>query len=389
MKVDLFDYNLPKEFIAQAPVRPRERAKMLVLDRQKDTIRDLHVSNLTEVLTPGDLLVFNVTKVRHARVFGRREMNGEIVPVELLVLKPLAEEGQFESLMRGKHIEIGQRITFDQNDINATIIDKLEDGMGRFVIEIENASTSQFLDYCEKAGQLPLPPYINNPQIAGFEDELYQPVVAKELGSVAAPTASLHFSDSLIRDLHMRGIKTAEVILHVGLGTFIPVRVEDTKDHVMHSETIQVTDELINKIRATKSSGGRVIAVGTTVARALESAYYFSHCEESAERMTKQFESRSDSCKILKDQIATTRHGGSRNDTFQLKPYSGETNLFITPGYQFKVIDGLLTNFHMPKSTLLMMVSAFISREKLFELYDHALISNYRFLSFGDCMFLL
>lgn len=383
MKVDLFDYNLAKDQIAQAPVRPRERAKMLVYDRQKDQVRDLHVSNLIEVLKPGDLLVFNVTKVRHARVFGRREMNNEIVHVELLVLKPIGQDAQFECLMRGKHIEIGQRITFDQSEINATIIDKLEDGMGRFVIKIENTSSAQFLDYCEVAGQLPLPPYINNPQIAGFEDELYQPVIAKELGSVAAPTASLHFSDSLIHDLHMRGVKTAEVILHVGMGTFIPVRVEDTKDHVMHSETIQVTEELVNKIRATKESGGRVIAVGTTVARALESAAQIDLTPASpAGGPTLSWQERENPRSVSTPPLLEEGKGEV------LRTYSGETDIFITPGYQFKVIDGLLTNFHMPKSTLLMMVSALIGREKLFELYQHAQDSNYRFLSFGDCMLL-
>lgn len=392
MDIDLFNYNLPKDRIAQAPVRPRERAKLLYYDRQQDKYRDHHVSDLPQLLLPGDLLVFNVTKVRAARICESRIMNNESGVREILILKPLEKDGQFECLLKGKNIKIGETISVDchpelregsnwilkrvQDDAKASdsspsfaqgygraqqarndreiklfVVDRLTDGMGRFVVQVEGMASSQFLDLIEEIGRLPLPPYIHNPQIEGFEQELYQPIFAKELGSVASPTASLHFSPKLVEELKSKGIQTAEVILHVGLGTFLPVRVADTKDHIMHSEYMEVSQELIDKIRYTKENGGRVIAVGTTVARALESVR------------------------------------GLTSD--EVKPLKGETKLFIQPGFEFKVIDGLLTNFHMPKSTLLMMVSAFVGREKLFELYQHSLDSNYRFLSFGDCMLLV
>ncbi|MFA6082117.1 MAG: tRNA preQ1(34) S-adenosylmethionine ribosyltransferase-isomerase QueA [Patescibacteria group bacterium] len=340
MKVDLFDYNLPENKIAQAPVRPRERAKMLVYSREADRILDRTVADLPSFIRSGDLLVFNVSKVRHARLMGVRQSDGK--EIEALILKSLSKDGQFECLLRGKNIEIGEKIRFD--DVHCEIINKLTDGMGRFIIQT-NLSSPDFILFCEEFGHLPLPPYIHNPQLAGFEDELYQPITAKILGSVAAPTASLHFSPELLEKLKQGGVKTAEVILHVGLGTFLPVRVENTNDHVMHSEAVEVSQAVIDLIHQTKANGGRVVAVGTTVARALESA-------------------------------------GNQ-------PYFGETNLFITPGYRFKVVDCLLTNFHQPKSTLLMLVSALTGRTKLFDLYDHAQKSNYRFLSFGDCMLII
>ncbi len=358
MDIELFNYNLPPERIAQSPVRPRERAKMLYYDQTKDQLRDHHVADLPSLVRAGDLLVFNKTKVRHARLHGTWIMKHEAQETEILVLKPLEEEGTFECLLKGKNIQIGEQIALPHN-IALTVVDRITDpAMGRYVVKVEGMSSTEFLDFCEERGQLPLPPYIHNPQIEGFEDELYQPITAKELGSVAAPTASLHFSEKLLEEITIKGIKTAEVLLHVGLGTFIPVRVADTKDHVMHSEEIAVSAEVLRKIKETKTSGGRVIAVGTTVARALESV---------AERLTAV-------------------------EAFSLEgaeAFKGEANLFIQPGYEFSVIDGLLTNFHLPKSTLLMMVSALTGREKLFELYDHALNTNYRFLSFGDCMLLI
>lgn len=382
MDVELFNYNLPKDKIAQAPVRPRERAKMLYYNRENNVTRDFHVSDLPSLVKAGDMLVFNVTKVRHARITEWRMENAEWRIKEILIIKALEGDGRFECLIRDKNVEVGQEIIFNhltpplsskkrviedrvRSEITATIVDKKYIGIQTCTIQT-NISSAEFLEYCERVGELPLPPYIHNPQIHGFEDELYQPITAKELGSVAAPTASLHFSQKLLDELKDRGVKCAEVILHVGLGTFLPVKVEDTNDHIMHSEEIEVSADVIKKIIETKENGGRVIAVGTTVARALESV--------------------------------TTRHSelisGSAPSPVILSEAEGsfikeETNLFIIPGYQFKVIDGLLTNFHMPKSTLLMMVSAFVGRDKLFELYDHALENEYRFLSFGDCMLLL
>jgi S-adenosylmethionine:tRNA ribosyltransferase-isomerase len=411
MKVELFNYNLPKEKIAQAPVRPRERAKMLYYNRCENVTRDFRVSDLPSLIKAGDLLVFNVTKVRHARLTECRMQNADCRIKEVLILKPLLEDGQFECLIRGKNVEVGQEIIFKQRcddkgtarlstvilsgnegsipnqanleygiwneavipvktgihikEIVATIINKQYQGIQTYTIQT-NVSSSEFLRYCENFGELPLPPYIQNPQIHGFEDELYQPITAKELGSVAAPTASLHFSQKILDELINRGVKYGEVILHVGLGTFLPVKVDDTDDHKMHSEEIEVSAELMQKIKEAKENGGRVIAIGTTVARALESVGT-NHGELS--------------CITPSSHVILSEAEGSN--------IKEETNLFITPGYEFKVIDGLLTNFHMPKSTLLMMVSAFIGREKLFELYGYALKNDYRFLSFGDCMLLL
>lgn len=362
MQVELFNYNLPKDKIAQSPVRPRERAKMLYYNRSEKITRDFRVSDLPTIIKAGDLLVFNVTKVRHARLRGAAIRGQENIK-EVLILRPLVGDGQFECLIREKNIDIGYKIFFNchpersegsQKLIMATVIGKKFVGIQTYTLQT-NISTKEFLEYCERVGELPLPPYIHNSQIHGFEDELYQPITAKNLGSVAAPTASLHFSQKLLDELRDRGVKYGEVILHVGLGTFLPVKVDDTDDHKMHSEKIEVSAELINKIKDTKRNGGKVIAVGTTVARALESV---------GDRLI----------------ILSAAEGSYIKE---------ETGLFITPGHNFKVIDGLLTNFHMPKSTLLMMVSAFIGREKLFELYGHALKNDYRFLSFGDCMLLL
>jgi S-adenosylmethionine:tRNA ribosyltransferase-isomerase len=416
MKVELFNYNLPKEKIAQAPVRPRERAKMLYFNRETGSSRDFRVSDLPNLIRAGDLLVFNVTKVRHARlqVAGIR---GQENIKEVLILKPLEKEGKFECLIRGKNIEVGQEIMFGhltpaispkrrgstlcnfissqegektenasktfpllvdsarrlrpegegqgEEKFTATIISKEFKGIQTYIIQT-NIPSTEFLEFCESTGELPLPPYIHNDQIHGFEDELYQPITAKELGSVAAPTASLHFSQKLLDELKDRGVKYGEVILHVGLGTFLPVKVDDTEDHKMHSEQIEVSEELLNKIKETKENGGRVIAIGTTVARALESVGT-NHPELSYTTPSSH--------------VILSEAEGSK--------IKEETSLFITPGYEFKVIDGLLTNFHMPKSTLLMMVSAFLGRDKLFDLYDHALTNDYRFLSFGDCMLIL
>ncbi len=378
MNIELFNYNLPLERIAQAPVRPRERAKMLYYDKDRDVIRDHRVGDVPLLLQAGDLLVFNVSRVRAARVYGTRNGFGKLTTgmehasheAEFLILKPLNENGLFECLIRGKKIEIGEKIMINShsgaplkstimsnvpghgqhdNQIMIEVVNHQSGETGLFTIQVKGMNSAEFLVVCEQIGELPLPPYINNPQLLGHEQELYQPILARELGSVAAPTAGLHFSQKLLDELTMKGIKTAEVILHVGLGTFLPVKVQDTDDHIMHAEQFEISPELVQKIKQTKVNGGRVIAVGTTVARALESA-------------------------VIGDNVDL---------------YHGETSLFIQPGFRFEVIDGLLTNFHLPKSTLLMMVSAFIGREKLFELYDHALASNYRFLSFGDCMLIL
>ncbi len=347
MRTEDFDYYLPSEKIAQSPVRPRGRAKMLYFKRQSEKFMDCQVADLPNLLQAGDLLVFNTTRVRQARLFGERQIGDRKLATELLVLKQLDDFGLFSVLLGGKKIETGQEILLSDQKTIIKIIGH-ENGGPTFVIKVSEMNTREFFNLCEKIGRLPLPPYIHNRSLSGFEQQLYQPVVAKTLGSVAAPTASLHFDQALLNELIGKGLNLGELVLHVGLGTFWPVRSELIEEHKMHREEIEVSEKLVRQINQTKTNGGRVIAIGTTVVRALESA--------------------------------------AVND---FRPTHGTTDLFIVPGYRFKVIDGMLTNFHLPKSTLLMMVSAFIGRENLFNIYQHALSSDYRFLSFGDCMLLL
>lgn len=340
MRADLFEYTLPAEQIAQFPLPEREQANLLFLDRKTGAFEDKHIADLPDLLKPGDLLVFNNSKVFHARLEGRAQNDAEAF--EVFLLHP--EGALWATLVRGlRKISIGDALWFADGS-SATLVKKDPDGVAWFDFQ---RSPEAVFDLCEKYGQIPTPPYVNA-ELSTERD--YQTVYADPRGSVAAPTAGFHFTPKLLETLHARGIQQAFLTLHVGLGTFRPMKSETLEEHQMHAEWIQVSPEVVAQIEATKKAGHRVIAVGTTTTRALESA---------AQR------------------------------TGTLEPFEGFTSIFITPGFPFHVIDGLLTNFHLPKSTLLVLVSAFAGRETILGAYKHAVENQYRFYSFGDAMLIL
>ena len=338
MKVTDFDYELPEELIAQHPVEPRDTARLLTLDKVTGEVAHKeHFYDLLDELHEGDVLVFNNTKVIPARLYGQRQGSGG--KVEVLLLTPCGEN-RWECLVKpGKKCPIGQVIEFDDR-LSGTVIDKTEFG-GRI---IEFTCNGVFDDVIQEIGEMPLPPYIHEK----LEDkDRYQTVYAKEKGSAAAPTAGLHFTTELLDQIKAKGIKIAHVTLHVGLGTFRPVKEENILDHHMHSEFCIIEQDAADMINETKAAGGRVVSVGTTSTRTLES---------------------------MSDDDGTV-HAGSK-----------WTDIFIYPGYKFKVIDALITNFHLPESTLLMLVSALYDREHILEAYKVAVEEKYRFFSFGDAM---
>lgn len=338
MKTSDFYYDLPKELIAQSPMENRASSRLLVYDRSKKTIEDRVFSDIIDYLRPGDVLVRNDTRVIPARIFGHREETGGTM--EFLLLRRI-DGKRWECLAKpGRRAKPG--LTFRVSDeLSVTVIDTLEDG--NKIIELQyDGILEEILD---RVGEMPLPPYITEK----LQDQSrYQTVYAHENGSAAAPTAGLHFTPELLERISDKGIDIVDVLLHVGLGTFRPVSVENVEDHHMHSEYYRCTDEAAERINAARRSGGRIIAVGTTSCRTLES--------------------------IADDDGIV--HAGS-----------GMTDIFITPGYKFKAVDALITNFHLPESTLMMLVSAFASREEVMRVYAHAVEERYRFFSFGDASF--
>ena len=338
MKKSDFHYELPPELIAQAPLPERSASRLLVVPPGDAAFEDRHVRDLPGLLREGDLLVFNDTRVIPARLFGRKESGGR---VEILIERLLPDNGARAQIGASKSPKPGSRIALDAGG-EAEVLGR--DGeFYQLRFHVPDALENWLLH----AGRLPLPPYIQR-EPGADDDERYQTVFAKELGAVAAPTAGLHFDDALLQRLREAGIGFGHVTLHVGAGTFQPVRVDDVREHRMHSEWLNVGAELVQQVRRTRANGGRVIAVGTTVLRALESA--------------------------MKDG--------------ELHPFAGETQIFIFPGYRIRSVDALVTNFHLPESTLLMLVSAFAGRERIFAAYDHAVREKYRFFSYGDAMFL-
>lgn len=340
MLVNDFDYQLPSELIAQHPVEPRDRSRLLTLDRSRKTLSDRLFFELPGLFAPGDLLVFNDTKVIPARLFAEKE--GGMARIEVFLLKQLSGS-KWECLVRpGKRVKSGVKLIFEHG-VTGMVLESTPAG-GRV---IEFPKEIDFREWLGRTGQTPLPPYITETLT---DPDRYQTVYAKVEGSVAAPTAGLHFTPELFQKLERRRIETGFLTLQVGLGTFRPVQTERIEEHLMHSEFFTLPPALVKKIDVTKKAGKRVIAVGTTVVRVLESQA---------------------------DQEGRLRAG------------SGETAIFIYPGYKFKVIDGLITNFHLPRSTLLMLVSAFAGREFILESYDYAVKNQYRFFSFGDAMIIL
>ena len=336
-----FDFDLPEELIAQTPLEVRDASRLLILDRKKRTLTDSHFDHILDQLQPGDALVMNNTRVLPARLHGQKpDTHGH---VELLLLKN-TQGDQWEVLAKpAKRLRVGAKIEFGDGRLLATVVEELEQG-GRIV---EFSYDGIFLEVLESLGEMPLPPYIHEK----LEDrERYQTVYAKENGSAAAPTAGLHFTEDLLQKIEAKGVHLVYLTLHVGLGTFRPVSVDNLDEHEMHSEYYQFSQEAADTLNQVKAKGGRVIAVGTTSIRTLETI-------------------------------------GNKFDG-HLKADAGWTNIFIKPGYEFKVVDAFSTNFHLPKSTLVMLVAAFAGREFVLEAYRHAVEERYRFFSFGDAMFL-
>lgn len=334
-----FYYDLPEELIAQTPVEPRDSSRLMKIDRESGEIIHDRFFNICNYLKKGDLLVMNDSKVFPARIYGVKRSTG--VPVEFLLLKHI-ELDKWEVMVRpGRRLKIGAVVDFS-DELSAEILDVVEGGNRIVRFDCKGV----FFDVLDRIGQMPLPPYIKEKL---KDKDRYNTIYCHEEGSAAAPTAGLHFTERVFDSLRKKGIDTAYVTLHVGLGTFRPVKEENILDHKMHVEHYSICEETVQKIKSCKKNGGRVIAVGTTSCRTLESA------AQSGE----------------------------------LKAGSADTGIFIYPGYEFKMIDGLITNFHLPESTLIMLVSAFLGRERTLAAYEEAIKEKYRFFSFGDCMIIL
>ena len=340
MKTKDFDYDLPPSYIAQTPVEPRHSSRLLVLDRSENDLVHSTFWHIDEFLNPGDLLVLNKTRVIPARVFGRKETGGK---VELLLLSRYSDT-VWEVMIGGKGMNPGKKIVFETG-LSAEVKEVL-DGPRRIM-----AFSQKVEDYLQKIGHTPLPPYIH----AKLDDpDRYQTIYAQESGSAAAPTAGLHFTRELMDKLQQKGIHFCMVTLHVGLDTFAPVNEDDPHEHKIHTEWCELDQQGADSINETRKNGGRIIAVGTTSVRVLESA---------------------------------AKHSAMDDDI--IEPFTGRTDLFILPGYKFKAVDAMITNFHLPRSTLIMMVSAFAGRERIMDVYQTAKDLNYRFYSFGDAMLII
>ena len=341
MKVEDFDFELPEERIAQTPIEKRDHSRLMVLNREDGSIEHKRFYDIIDYLAPGDTLVLNDTRVMPARLIGTKEDTGATIEVLLLKQK---EKDHWEALCKpAKRVKQGTVISFGNGELKAKCVKILEEGLREFELIYDGI----FLEVLETLGQMPLPPYISE-QLANRER--YQTVFSKVVGSAAAPTAGLHFTEELLKQLKEKGVHLAYLTLHVGLGTFRPVAVDRIEDHKMHAEFYMVSQETAERLNETRRQGKRIISVGTTTTRTLETI-----------RQKYQDEFKED---------------------------SGWTDIFIYPGFQFRAIDGLITNFHLPKSTLIMLVSAFASREAILHAYDVAVKENYRFFSFGDAMFI-
>ena len=335
-----FWYDLPEELIAQTPLQQRDSSRLLVLDRETGSVEHKHFYDIIDRLQPGDCLVMNDSRVLPARLLGHRPTGGA---VEVLLLRDLGDK-KWECLCKpGRKMQVGQKVLFGNGELSAMVTEVLEDGNRVVTFEYEGI----FLEVLERLGKMPLPPYIKEEL---NDQERYQTVYSREVGSAAAPTAGLHFTQDLLDNIRNKGIKTAFVTLHVGLGTFRPVKAESILDHHMHSELCMISAETAQILNNTKAEGGRIICVGTTSCRTLESLV-------------------------------------NEDGTFEAR--SRWTDIFIYPGYSFRAMDGLITNFHLPESTLVMLVSAFAGKDHVIAAYEEAVRKGYRFFSFGDAMAIL
>lgn len=342
MKLEEFDFYLPEELIAQTPLLKRDTSKLLTINRKENTYEHKVFSDIIDYFNPGDTLVLNNTRVMPARLYGQKKDTGAAIEVLLLKNK---EHNMWECLVKpAKRIKVGSIVSFGDGIMEAECVKVLDDGFRYFEFKYEGI----FQERLDELGTMPLPPYIKERLT---DKERYQTVYSKEIGSSAAPTAGLHFTNELLDKIKQKGVNIVYLTLHVGLGTFRPVSVENIEDHDMHSEYYTLDEETANVINETKKNGGRVFSVGTTSTRTLET-------------------------------IASDNDG-------EIVPASGWTNIFIYPGFEFKCVDGLITNFHLPKSSLIMLVSAFYNREKVLELYKIAVENKYRFFSFGDAMIII
>ena len=340
MTTEEFNYDLPEELIAQTPLKDRSSSRLLVMDRDTGALEHKHFTDILDYLYPGDVLVINDTKVIPARLIGEKEQTKAVI--ELLLLKELGAD-EWECLSRPfKRLHVGTKITFGDGLLTAVVTEKKEEG----IVHVQFLYQGIFLEILDKLGEMPLPPYIHEK----LEDkERYQTVYAKNLGSAAAPTAGLHFTKDLLEKIKEKGIVITNVTLHVGLGTFRPVEVEDVTKHHMHSEFYEMSEKTASILNQAKKEGRRIIAVGTTSTRTLETIMHLYH---------------------------------------EFKACHGNTDIFIYPGFKFEAIDCLITNFHLPKSTLVMLVSAFSKKEYILNAYREAVKEKYRFFSFGDAMFI-
>ncbi|UMZ74019.1 tRNA preQ1(34) S-adenosylmethionine ribosyltransferase-isomerase QueA [Natranaerofaba carboxydovora] len=343
MRVEEFDYVMPEELIANSPLKQRDVSKLMVLDKKNNDITHTYFNKLPSFLRKGDVLLLNNTRVIPARLFGSKKKTGG--KLEVVILYPIdGHKDTWEALVKpGKKAKVGSKFIFGEGLLEAEILDVKDEGTRIIKFEYEG---DRFQDILEKLGKIPLPPYIKKEL---DEPERYQTVYAKNQGSVAAPTAGLHFTEELLNKIRGQGVQVLELTLHVGLGTFRPVKVENIKEHEMHSEFYYLPDGSANIINEAKENNQRIVAVGTTVVRTLESC---------------------------------------ASDKGLVKGHKGWTDLFIYPGYRFKIVDAMVTNFHLPKSTLLMLVSAFAGKDFIMNAYQEAIDKKYRFYSFGDAMFI-
>ena len=342
MKLEEFDFYLPEELIAQTPLLKRDTSKLLTINRKENTYEHKVFSDIIDYFNPGDTLVLNNTRVMPARLYGQKKDTGAAIEVLLIKNK---EHNMWECLVKpAKRIKVGSIVSLGDGIMEAECVKVLDDGFRYFEFKYEGI----FQERLDELGTMPLPPYIKERLT---DKERYQTVYSKEVGSSAAPTAGLHFTNELLDKIKQKGVNIVYLTLHVGLGTFRPVSVENIEDHDMHSEYYTLDEETANVINETKKNGGRVFSVGTTSTRTLETI--------------------------------------ARDNDGEIVPASGWTNIFIYPGFEFKCVDGLITNFHLPKSSLIMLVSAFYNREKVLELYKIAVENKYRFFSFGDAMIII
>lgn len=347
MRIDDFDYHLPEELIAQKPADKRDNSRLLVVHRNNGEIEHRHFYDIVDYLRPGDCLVVNNSKVLPARLFGIKDGTG--AKIEFLLIKRV-EGDVWETMVRpGKRLKPGDSVLFCESPLlRAYIMDYGADGTRIVEFKYEGI----FMERLEEVGSMPLPPYIERPSEKEDKDR-YQTVYCKEEGSVAAPTAGLHFTEELLEKAKEKGVELVYVTLHVGIGTFRPVKCENIEEHSMHFEEYEISEESASAVNRAKRDGRRVISVGTTSTRTLESAAYTDE-----------------------------------NGICQIKSGHDSTGIFIYPGYEFKIVDSLITNFHLPKSTLLMLISALYDREKILEVYEEAIKEKYRFFSYGDAMFI-